>query len=95
MKRAPSLLILILLLGVPLFQTDQLIDIEWLVCENCVSIKTGDENTQATHLVSYYFEPEPPLFNQIGVIFHLKNPLSVLFSSFQRATPFWRPPPGI
>jgi len=93
MKWTQSLLILVLLLGFPLFQADQITDIEWVICEKCFAVKSEDGDTHATNCLWYDSEPEPSLFNRIGLVFQLKNPLSVLYSSFQKATPFWKPPP--
>jgi hypothetical protein len=94
MKRIQSLLILFLLLGFPLFQLDQIVDIEWLVCENSLAIKSEENNFCLSICLWHDFEPIHSLFNRISFVFQLKNPLSVLYSSFQRTTPFWRPPPS-
>ena len=93
MKWIQSLLILFLFLGFSIFQLDQIFDIEWLVCENSLSIKSEYNNFCPNKCLWHDFEPITSLFNQIRYVFQLKNPLSVLYSSFQRATPFWRPPP--
>jgi hypothetical protein len=93
MKWIQSLLILILLLGFPLFQLDQIVDIEWLVCENSLAIKSEQGYPCTSKCLWHDFEPIPSLFNRIDFVFQLKNPLSVLYSTFQRTTPFWRPPP--
>jgi len=93
MKWIQSLLILFLLLSFPLFQLDQIVDIEWLVCENSLAIKSEGNNFCPNKYLWHDFEPIPSLFNRIGFVFQLKNPLSVLYSSFQRTAPFWRPPP--
>ena len=94
MKWIQFLLILFLLPGFPLFQMDQAIDIDWLVCEN--SLITKSEMNDPSIDQNLWFDSKPHLhfFNQVKFLFQLKNPLSVLLSSFQGTSPFWRPPPG-
>jgi len=52
MKWIQFLLILFLLPGLPLFQIDQAIDIEWLVCENSLVIKRSEEHTSELQSLS-------------------------------------------
>ena len=97
MKWFQSLLILFLLPGLPLFQMDQTVDIEWLVCENSFITKSevNDPLEEEFKLTNLWFDSKPPssFFNQVKFFFQLKNPLSALISYFQGTSPFWRPPP--
>jgi hypothetical protein len=78
MKGIQSLRVLRLLPGLPLFQIDQAVDMIWSVCENSLVMKS---------------EANDPAFNQAKIFFQLKNPLSILLSSSQGTSPFWRSPP--
>lgn len=93
MKWIQFLLTLLLLPGLPLFQIDQAIDIEWLVCENSLVIKSEMDGPSVNQ--NMYSNPKPPsvFLNQLKIFFQSKNPLSVLLSYFQGTSPFWRPPP--
>ena len=55
MKGIQFLLILFLLPGLPLFQIDQAVDIEWLVCENSLVIKSemNDPNIDQNYMVRF------------------------------------------
>lgn len=94
MKWIQFLVILFLLPGLPLFQMDQAVDIEWLVCES--SLITKSEMDDLSIDQNLWFDSKPPssFFNQVKIFFQLKNSLSVLLSYFQGTSPFWRPPPG-
>jgi hypothetical protein len=94
MKGIQFLLILFLLPGLPLFQIDQAIDIEWLVCENSLVIKSEINGPFIDHHLSFNSKPSSYFFNQVKFLFQLKNSLSVLLSFFQGILPFQRPPPG-
>ena len=94
MKGIQFLLILFLLPGLPLFQIDQAIDIEWLVCENSLVIKSEINGPFIDHHLCFNSKPPFSFFNQVKIFFQLKNPLSVLLSYVQGTSPFWRPPPG-
>jgi len=73
---------------------DQAVDIEWLVCENSLVIKSEMNGPSIDHHLSFNSKPPSSFFNQVKTFFQLKNPLSVLLSYFQGTSPFWRPPPG-
>ena len=94
MKWIQFLLILFLLLGLPLFQMDQAVDIEWLVCES--SLITKSEMDDLSIDQNLWFDSKPPssFFNQVKFLFQSKHPLSVLLSYFQGTSPFCRPPPS-
>jgi hypothetical protein len=94
MKGIQFLLILFLLPGLPLFQIDQAIAIEWLVCENSLVIKSEINGPFIDHHLCFDSKPPASSLNQVKIFFQLKNPLSVLLSYFQGTSPFWRPPPG-
>src|SRR4030042_4917653 len=98
MKWIPSILILLLLLGLPLFQIDQAIGINCLVCENSLVIKSEWSNPceREFKFTNLWLDIKPPssLFNQVNFFFQLKNTLSVLLSHFQGTSPFCRPPPA-
>ena len=93
MKWIQFLLILFLLPGLPLFQMDQAVDIEWLVCENSLIIKSEMNGPSTDQNLWFDLKPPTSIFNQVKIFFQLKNPLSVLLSYFQGTSPFWRPPP--
>jgi hypothetical protein len=97
MREIQFLLILFLLLGLPLFQIDQAIDIDWVVCEDSIVIKTewSDTCEKEFRFTSFWFDLRPlsPFYNPLKSFFQLKNPLSILLSYFKGISPFWRPPP--
>jgi len=93
MKGLQSLLILFLLPGLPLFQMDQAVDIEWLVCENSLVIKTEMNSSFVDENLCYDSKPPSTFLDQSKTFFQLKNSLSILLSYFQGTSPFWRPPP--
>jgi hypothetical protein len=94
MKGIQFLLILFLLPGLPLFQIDQAVDIEWLVCENSLVIKSEMNDPNIDHNLWFDLRPPTSIFNQVKFLFQSKNPLSVLLSYFQGTSPFCRPPPS-
>ena len=94
MKGIQFLLILFLLPGLPLFQIDQAVDIDWLICENSLVIKSEMKDPNVDHNLWFDSKPSSSFLNQVKIFFQLKNPLSVLLSYFQGTSPFWRPPPG-
>ena len=90
------LLILCLLLVIPLFQLDQVCDTNWFAYyENSFAIKTKYDDLCTKTYTFLWCEstPTPSLSNRVRCVSQVKNPLSVLYSSFQKTTPFWRPPP--
>lgn len=96
MKWIQYLFILFLLLGFPLFQMDQVIDTDWLVCENSIVIKS--EYNDSSIDKNFCCDSKKVMFSffkKIRLPFQLKNPLSALFSYFHGTSPFWRPPPGL
>ena len=94
MKWIQFLLTLFLLPSLPLFQVDQAVDIEWLVCENSFITKSEVDDPSIDQ--NLWFDSKPPssFLNQVKSFFQLKNPLSALPSYFQGSSPFRRPPPG-
>jgi hypothetical protein len=99
MKLIQALLILFLLLSLPLFQMDQTIDIDWLVSEDSLIIKSewSDLCEKESKLMGLWFDlgPRSSFFNQAKFFTQLKNPLPVLISYFQGTSPFWRSPPAL
>ena len=93
MKWIQFLLILFLLPGLPLFQVDQAVDIEWLVCENSLITKSEMDDPSFDQNLWFDSKPLSSFFNQVKFLFQLKNSLSVLLSFFQGILPFQRPPP--
>ncbi len=93
MKLVQFLLIVFLLPGLPLFQIDQAIDIEWLVCENSLVIKPEMNGPSIDQNLCFSPKPASVFPNQSKAFFQLKNPLSVLLSYFEGASLFSRPPP--
>jgi hypothetical protein len=94
MKGIQFLLILFLLPGVPLFQMDQAIDFDWLVCENSLVIKSEVSETNIDHHLWFDSKPPSPFLNQVKIFFQMRNTSSVLFSYFEGTSPFCRPPPS-
>jgi hypothetical protein len=94
MKWFQSLFILFLLSALPLFQMDQAVDIDWLVCGSSLVIKSEEVNDPSIDQ-NVWFDLRPTLisFNHVNFFFQLRNPLSVLLSYFQGTSPFYRPPP--
>jgi hypothetical protein len=94
MKWFQSLFILFLLSGLPLFQMEQAVDIEWLVCERFLIIKPEEMNEPSINQ-NLWFDSKPSLFyfNQVKFFSQFKNPLSILVFYFQGTSPCWRPPP--
>jgi len=93
MKWIQFALIPLLVLGFPLFQMDQIIDTDWLVCEKFPASKVEYSNLNPEEGSYFNFKHLSFLPSCIGLFFQLKNPLSVLFASFWGTSPFWRPPP--
>jgi hypothetical protein len=93
MKCIQFLLILFLVPGIPLFQMDQAVDIDWLVCENTLVIKSEMNDPSIDQNFWFDLKPLSYFFNEVKFFFQLKNPLSVLLSYLQGTSPFWRPPP--
>ena len=93
MKWIQFLVILFLLPGLPLFQMDQAIDIEWLICENSLITISEINDPSIDQNLQFDLKPPSSFFNQVKIFFQLKNPLSVLLSYFQGTSPFCRPPP--
>ncbi len=93
MKLVQFLLIFFLLPGLPLFQIDQAVDFDWVVCEHSLVIKSEVNNFSVDQNV--YTNPKlPSVFrNQSKTFLQLKDPLSTLPFYFQGTSPFWRPPP--
>jgi hypothetical protein len=89
------LLLLFLFLGFHLFQMDQAIDIDWLVCED--SLITKFKVDQPSIDLNLWFDsiPGSSSFKQSEASFQLRNPLSFLLPYFQGASPFLRSPPGV
>jgi len=94
MRWIQFLLTLFLLLSLPLSQMDQAIDINWLVCENSLIIKSEMNDPSIDQNLWSDSKPPSSFLNQVKSFFQLKNPLSALPSYFQGTSPFWRPPPG-
>jgi hypothetical protein len=93
MKGIQFLLVLFLLLGLPLFQIDQAVDIDWLVCENSLVIKSEINSPSVDQDLCFNSKALSSFLNQVKIFFQLKNLLSILPSYFQGTSPFWRPPP--
>ena len=85
-------LILLLVPGFPLLQVDQVVNIDWIVCEDVYVQKLRNIDCgSAEGLVNN--SRLSSIFPQFHFILKLKNPMSVLFSSFWGTLPFRRPPP--
>jgi hypothetical protein len=88
------LIIPFLLLGFPLFQMDQVIDINWLICENSIIIKSEMNGPSIDQNLCFDSKPLSSFFNQVKFLFQSKNSLPILLSYFQGTSPFCRPPPS-
>ncbi len=93
MKLVQFLLILFLLPGLPLFQIDQAVDFDWVVCEHSLVIKSEVNNFPFDQNMCTNLKPPSVFLNQSKTFLQLKDPLSTLLSYFQGTSPFWRPPP--
>jgi len=93
MKLVQFLLTLFLLPGLPLFQIDQAVDIEWLVCENSLVIKSEMNGPSVDQNVCSNPKPPSAFLDQLKPLFQVKNPSSILLSYFQGDSRFSRPPP--
>jgi hypothetical protein len=95
MKWIKFILILFLLPGLPLFQMDQVIDINWLICENSLTIKSEwlDPELKFGNLW-FDSEPIPSLFNQMRLNSRSKDSFFLLFAFFKGTSHFNRPPPS-
>jgi len=93
MKWIQFLLILLLLPGLPLFQMDQAIDIDWLVCEDSLVTKSEMDDPSVDQNLRFDLEPPSPFHNQVKFFFQLETLSSILLSHFHGTSPFWRPPP--
>jgi len=93
MKRIQFLLILFLPPNLPLFQTDRVIGINGLICEDAVVTKPEKDGPSIDH--NLWFDLKLPSYyvDQVKFFFQLKSPLSFLLSRFQGVSPFWRSPP--
>jgi hypothetical protein len=89
------LFILFLLPSLPLFQMDQVIDINWLICENSLLTKSEMKDASIDQNLWFDLKPSSYFFNRVSFFFQWKNPLSVLISFFQGASSFCRPPPNL
>jgi hypothetical protein len=87
------LLIFFLVSGFSLFQMDQVIDLDWLVCDNSLSEEINDQGLGEDKDSQFDEKPISNLREQFNTICQLKNPLSVLFPFFWGTAPFLRSPP--
>jgi hypothetical protein len=84
---------LFIFVAFPLFQGDQPIEWECLVCDNSFIIKSGSDSPLNETLGLDSKKTVSRLFSLIRFISQVKNPLSVLNIFPQGTSPFWRPPP--
>jgi hypothetical protein len=99
MKLIQALIILFLLLSLPLFQMDQANDIDWLVSEDSLVIKSEwsdlcEKEFKFTGL-TFDLGSLSSFLRQIDFFFQFKNPSLFLLSYFQGTSPFWRSPPTL
>jgi len=87
-------LLLIVLLGFPLFQLDQAFDGDWLVWEDPLVLKSGHNILAPTCIWGDPVKTVSAFASPMRLISQLRNPLSVLHDSFRRTSPFWKPPPS-
>jgi len=93
MRWIQSLLVLFLLPGLPLFQMDQAIDIEWLICENSSITKSEINGPFVDQSLCFGSKPELPLFDQIRFNFQSGDFFSGMFIFFKGTSNFNRSPP--
>jgi hypothetical protein len=94
MKWIQFFLTLFLLLGLPLFQMDQVVDIEWLVCGSSLIIKSEMNDSSIDQNLWFDSKHPSPFLNRVNIFFNLKNTSSILLSYFEGTSPLCRPPPG-
>lgn len=94
MKWIQILLILFLSPYLPLFQTDQDIAIDRLICEDAIVTKSEKDDSSIDPDLWFDWRLASYSFNRVKSIFQLKNHFSFLLSRFQGVSPFWRPPPA-
>lgn len=95
MKWVQFPLILFLSLDLPLFETDQAIGTDWLICEGTVVIKSEKDDSSINPDLWFDLKLSSYSFNRVKSFFQLKSYLPTWLSHFQGASPFWRPPPTL
>jgi hypothetical protein len=95
MKWIQFLLVLFLSPNLPLFQMDQAIDIDWLICENSFVVRSEMNDPSIDQNLWFDLKPPSYFLDQVKFFFQLKSPLSIWLSHFQGTSPFWRPPPAL
>ncbi len=94
MKWILFVLILSLSPNLPLFQTEQAIGIDWLICKDAAFTKSEKEDSSIDPDGWFDVKLLSSSFNRAKPFFRLKNQFSFLLSHFQGASPFWEPPPA-
>ncbi len=94
MKWIQILLILFLSPNLPLFQTDQDIGIDGLICEDALLTKLDKADCSIDSDLWFNLRISSYSFNRVKPFFQLRSRFSSLLSRFQGVSPFWRPPPA-
>jgi len=93
MKWIQFLLVLFLSPHLPLFQMDQAIGTDGLICEDAFAVKSEKDHPSIDPSLWFDLNLSSHFFNRVKSFFQLKSRLSILLSHFHGASPFWRPPP--
>ena len=93
MKWIQFLLVLFLSPNLPLFQMDQAIGTDWLICEDAFATKSEKDHPSIDPSLWFDLKLSSHFFNRVKSFLQLKSRLSILLSHFHGASPFWRPPP--
>ena len=93
MKWIQFLLVLFLSPNLPLFQTDQAIGTDWLICEDAFATKTEKDYPSIDPSLWFDLKLSSHFYNRVKSFLQLKSRPFILLSYFHGASPFWRPPP--
>ena len=94
MKWIQILLILFLPPNLPLFQMDQDIGIDGLICEDAFLTKLDKDDSSIDSDLWFDLRISSYSFKRVKSFFQLRGRFSSLLSRFQEVPPFWRPPPA-
>ncbi len=94
MKWIQILLIPFLSLNLPLFQTDQGINVGGFICEDAILTKLEKDDSSTDLDLRSDLRISSDSLSRVKSFFQLKSRFSSLFSRFQGVFPFWRPPPA-
>ena len=76
-----------------LFQTDQVIGIDWLIFEDAVVTKSEKDDSSIDLDLWFDLKRLSHSSSRVKPFFQLASRLPTWLSHFQGTSPFWRPPP--